>query len=87
MIVRTKARLKSCNKIRFSSSSLPVQYELEITSRGAIHFAINYGTQKVFNMDSSDNLFPFEEWVHVAVTYDLKEHVVSGEPHIYVKTT
>ena len=57
-------------------SQFSAQYELEITNRGAIHFAINYGAQKVFNMDTSDNLFTFEEWIHLAVTYDLQEHVV-----------
>ena len=49
---------------------------MEVTHNGAVHFEINRDSKKVFVLDSVDNLITFEDWHHLAITYDLIKNKV-----------
>ena len=49
---------------------------MEVTHNGAVHFEINRDSKKIFVLDSVDNLITFEDWHHLAITYDLIKNKV-----------
>ena len=54
-------------------------YAMEVTHNGAVHFEINRDSKKIFVLDSVDNLITFEDWHHLAITYDLIKNKVLFE--------
>ena len=62
-------------------SQILALYELEVHSSGAIHFFVKYENRTVFGLRSNMGLFMFDNWTHLAVTYDLDDNKV----HIKLK--
>ena len=57
-------------------SQIAVLYELEVHSSGAIHFFVKYENKTVFGLRSNMGVFMFDNWTHLAVTYDLDDNKV-----------
>ena len=55
---------------------LSAQYLLEIRAKGVIYFSLKFGNLTVFEITTIDNVFNFNEWTHVVVTYGLSEQQV-----------
>ncbi|XP_057304151.1 uncharacterized protein LOC130641387 isoform X2 [Hydractinia symbiolongicarpus] len=56
------------------------QYLLEVRPQGSVHFSIKFGDKVVCQVTTSNDVFKFIEWTHLAATYS----VIDNKAVIYI---